>query len=195
MSNEIINEAVEIRRIGYRLRDLRNQRGLSLRDLSELTGLSAGYLSQLENGKAIPSLQVMLKLSDTFKKNLHYFFDAENSEEQQYLYFPFEDQITLEGKNGQRKIRILTPGEHLEIEPLYVTLEPENGSDPGIVTHEGWEFLYVIQGEITLHLGDQLITCKQGDSICYNSMIPHHSENTGGDVAVGIWIGFKHKPV
>lgn len=190
MSNDATTEAEEIRRIGSRLRDLRNQRGQSLRDLSELTGLSPGYLSQLENGKAVPSLQVMLKLSNTFNKNLHYFFRHENSG-QEYLYFPQEKHVTFRAENNHRQIRVLTPGEHLEIEPLYVTLNPENGTEANIVTHEGWEFFYVIEGEVTLHLGDQSITCKKGDSICYNSMIPHHSENTGTEPAVGMWIGFK----
>ncbi|MFM1651759.1 helix-turn-helix domain-containing protein [Brevibacillus sp. B_LB10_24] len=191
MSNEEQRHAEELRRIGYRLRDLRNQRGMSLRALSELTGLSLGYLSQLENGKAIPSLQVMLKLSDTFNKSLPYFFERHNSE-QPYLYFPLEDQIFLDG-NGNRKLRILTPGEQLEIEPVHVELEPGGGNDAGLAAHEGWEFLYVIKGNITLHLGDRIVQCKEGDAICYNSMIPHMSENTGTEPAVGLWIGFKRK--
>lgn len=191
LDDEIMNEEEELRRIGYRLRDLRNQRGLNLRDLAEMTGLSASYLSQLENGKAVPSLKAMLKLSNTFSKNLHYFFESRESEQQQYHYFPVEEQILIGGDSGQRKIRILTPGERLEIEPMHVTLEPENKSETGFTTHEGWEFLYVIQGEVALHLGEQLIRCKQGDSICYNSMIPHFSENPGTDPAIGLWIGFK----
>lgn len=190
MSNDLIKESAELQKIGYRLRDLRNQRGLNLRELAELTGLSPGYLSLLENGKAVPSLQVMLKLSDTFNKNLHYFFESKNSE-QQYLFFPYEKQFTVGGSNGNRQIRILTPGEHLEIEPMHITLEPEVGAEAGLATHEGWEFLYVLEGEITLHLGEEIIVCKQGDSICYNAMTPHFSENRSSANAAGIWIGFK----
>lgn len=192
MSNVDVREAEELRRIGYRIRELRVQRGLSLRDLADLSGLSLGYLSQLENGKASPSLQVMIKLSDTFKKNLHYFFESQNSE-QPFLHFPLENQITLDGQSGTRQIRILTPGEHLEIEPLHVTIQPGTGTETGGVTHDGWEFLYVIQGEVTLHVGEQVILCKKGDSLCYNSMIPHYSENAGTEPAIGLWIGFKRK--
>ncbi|MNC34586.1 Cupin domain protein [compost metagenome] len=132
----------------------------------------------------------MLKLSNTFNKNLHYFFESRESE-RQYIHFPAEEQIILEGDNRQRQIRILTPGELLEIEPMHVTIQPEHNSEAGLATHEGWEFLYVIQGEVTLHLGEQLLKCKQGDSICYNAMIPHYSQNTGTEEAIGIWVGFK----
>lgn len=50
MSHEATPNLHELQSIGYRLRDLRNQKGVNLRDLAELTGLSSGYLSQLENG-------------------------------------------------------------------------------------------------------------------------------------------------
>lgn len=176
-------------RIGQRLRGLRELFGLSMRDVAERTDLSAAYISQLENGKAVPSLKVLQRLGDSFGKSVGYFFEDSRSEDQ-VMYFPREKQIELSSQNGFRRVRILAPGERLEVNPMLVTLEPGNVRETEPSSHEGWEFVYMIAGEVRLHVGDRVIEARAGDAFCFKSAQVHLAENTGTETAVGLTVGF-----
>lgn len=183
-------EEAETYRIGQRLRNLRELYGLSLRDMAERTELSAAYLSQMENGKALPSLKVLQKLGDSFGKSIAYFFEADQSEEP-VLLFPREEQTELTSQGGLRHIRILTPGVQLEINPVEVRLEPGNIAEAEPSTHDGWEYVYVVEGQMRLHLGERTVDVRKGDGIAFKCSIPHMAENTGEATAIGLWIGFR----
>ena len=59
------------------------------------------------------------------------------------------------------------------MEPFIVDVRPGLGSEPGLSTHEGEEFIYVLQGEIDVRYGTETLKLSAGDSIYYDSIVPH----------------------
>ena len=165
-----------IEEIGERIKSLREERRLSLEQLSNLTGFDIELLSNIEVNKVQPQLGTLMKLA----KALDSAFGRLISGVGDKLY-----SVTRKGEQtvvsrstsqkGKRQIytyKSLAPevkGRHMEA--LIVQLE-ENPDDEMSV-HEGEEFIYVLDGIVSLKIGDDIFELDRGDSVYYLSTTPH----------------------
>ena len=174
--------------VGKRVRQERQKYGMSLNDLAEATGISASYLSLLENGKTIPSIKVLDKICNYFSIHISVLFQ-EDDELGEVFLFRRDRQVEVDVPND-RMLRFLLPRGNCRIEPVHVTLTPREKRNEWTV-HQGTEFGYVITGspEISLE-GRESITCREGDSIVYNSSIRHYWQNLGEGVAEVLLVAF-----
>src|SRR6267154_3831325 len=135
--------------IGGHLRQLRMKRKLSLAQVARAVGISVGFLSALERSQMSASVGTLRKLARFYKTNILDFFDATGSSSRQV-------------QPAQRKVLEAGPGVRMELlawgntvmEPHLFRIAPEAGSGEPY-THEGEEFLYILQGELQISLEEE----------------------------------------
>lgn len=167
--------------IGKLIKSLRVGKKRTLKQISEKTELSISFLSQVERGKSSITLESLKKISEALEVSPSYFF-AENPSQ-------VKSKLRRGGAQPSKTHRFPFIYEDLSgelanslLEPILVTLEPYE--DKGIpFVHKGQEFVYVLEGVLTLLLGDEEHDLYPGDSIHMESSTPHNWLNrTGEDV-------------
>jgi len=181
--NDIRSEVKELR-LGQKIRALRQEQRLTLQDLADQTGLSKPLLSQIENEQVTPPIATLLKISRGLKVGIHYFFETEGNRQKFVLTRAGELPPSRRRPKGEvvegYLYRSLAPGiRHKHIEPFMVEFEPLEWDESRAFSHDGEEFLYVLEGELEFHYADEVMTLRPGDSIYYDSTERH------GFVAIG----------
>jgi transcriptional regulator with XRE-family HTH domain len=162
--------------IGQRLKTIREEKGLSLDDLSNMTGFDVDVLAGIENKDVQPQLGTIIKLS----KALDSAFSRVMSGVGSKLYSvtrrnertPVSRSTSKKGKNKLYSYKSLAPevkGRHMEA--LMVTLEVNPEEELSV--HDGEEFIYVVDGEVAVKIGDDRFELTKGDSVYYLSTTPH----------------------
>jgi transcriptional regulator with XRE-family HTH domain len=163
--------------IGEKLRALRLKKKMGLVELGKHTGLSAAMLSKVERGKLFPTLPTLLRMALVFGVGLEYFFSDDRKRhtvaivrraqrkrfperpDGRDISFYFE---SLDFAAVERKLNAY----HAEFEPL-----PPGKARPH--HHSGVEFLSVLRGKLELHIGTEEHILDAGDSIYFDSSLPH----------------------
>ena len=162
--------------IGERVKRMREEKGLTLDELSNLTGFEVEFLKRIENNEVQPQLGTMMRLS----KALDSAFGRLVSGVGNKLYSitrKNEQKIISRStsKKGQQKAytyKSLAPevqGRHMEA--LIVQLETLSEPEPSC--HDGEEFIYVLDGLVSLRIGEDSFDLEPGDSAYYLSTTPH----------------------
>lgn len=181
--DDIRSEVKELR-LGQKIRALRQERRLTLQELSEATGLSKPLLSQIENEQVIPPIATLLKIAKGLKVGIHFFFEEEGDRRSYVLTRAGEVAISPRRPGNDQPqgylYRSLAPGiRHKAMEPFLVEFQLREWDDAYFYSHDGEEFIYLLEGNLEVHLGDEVLTLVPGDSIFYDSSLPH------GYVSVG----------
>ena len=172
--SESTSEGVE--EIGQRIRILREEKGLSLDEVSNLTGFDVGLLSNIETNKVQPQLGTVIKLSKALDSAFSRLVSGTG--DRIYSITRKKEQKVVSrstSQKGKKQVYIyksLAPevkGRHMEA--LIVQLE-EN-PEKEVSVHEGEEFIYVLDGIVTLDIGDDNFELEPGDSAYYLSTTPH----------------------
>ena len=172
--------------IGEKIKRLRLQRGLTQEELADRCELSKGFISLLERDLTSPSIATLNDVLECLGTDLAAFF-TEHAEEK--LVFSEDDTYIKEDEETLKgTIRWLVPtAQKNEMEPIMVTIEPGGSTYPDN-PHEGEEFGYVIEGTITVVIGEEEYQAKKGESFYFTSNQPHMLENRGAREAKAIWI-------
>jgi len=166
------------RRVASRIAELRRDAELTLEELGKLAGLSRSYLSRVENQKTAINLNSLELLARAFVVPVSTFFE-QDSEERLCLKRAGEGkQIRLRGRRGV-KVKLLAPEFHRRMMEPFIVDVNTSGEEVPIQSHEGQEFFYVLQGACILHYGQETIPLKKGDSVYFDSVIPHKVEQVG----------------
>lgn len=185
MSQDIKNELASLD-IGRQVRSLRNQRNLTLQELSELTGLSKPNLSQIENNIVTPPIATLLKISTALGVQIGMFFQK-NSQETNMVVVRKEDRYGIaKGPHishiGYQYEPLAYPKPHKSMEPFIVHMEQREAADIVFNNHKGEEFLYVLEGELEFRYGEERVLLNEGDSLYFDSSIPHGYRGINGTV-------------
>ncbi|MFS0689257.1 cupin domain-containing protein [Sporosarcina sp. 179-K 8C2 HS] len=163
--------------LGVKIRKIRSERGMTLKTLADRTGFSISFLSQLERGKSSATLESLKKISLAFGVNPSYFFEEEETESDQSLII---DQ-RMDAHHIYYK-DLGTMVANRDFAPLFVVLKPGQ-TEGNLITHKGQEFLYVIEGTLTVRLEDELHELGPTESFMLDSTRPHYWYNyTDSDV-------------
>ena len=149
--------------VGPRLKRVRTQRDVTLTELAAATGISKSTLSRLESGQRKPSLALLLPIAQAHKIALDELIAA-----------PEMGDPRIRLKPQARSGRIVVPltrqsqGMH-----AWKVVIPAKSNEPELRTHEGYEWLYVLSGNLRLILGDHDITMKPGEVAEFDTALPH----------------------
>lgn len=168
--------------IGPQLRKIRLKRGESLANVANAVGISVGFISSLERSQVSASIGILHKLARHYGLNLLDFFDT--VEIAAPLVRP-KDRKLLPGGSGVQ-MELLAWGKII-MEPHMFRVAPQAGS-PDFYSHQGEEFLYVISGELLIHLQETPYRLAAGDSFYFESCTPHRWINPGKVETLLLWI-------
>ena len=164
--------------VGEKIKVLRERKGLSLKDLADSTGFSTALLSQMENHLVSPSLGTMIKLARAMGVKVGDFLGetegepftiVRKDERKNVSRFASKDGV----KYGYSYESLGFDKKDRHMEPFIVTLEPATVKAMKTSVHEGEEFIFVLEGEMEVILGNHTDVLYPGDSIYYDSTIPH----------------------
>jgi len=183
--------------IGDRIRRLRLKKSMGLVELGRHTGLSASFLSQLETGRVVPTLRNLARIAMVFSKDLSYFFESEPMAI--FRVHRQKDRVRLPQTGVEpptytfESLGFMVPDRHMD--PYFAEFIPMTGEiEPKAHVHPGYEFLYVLSGELKLSHGDQQTVLGAGDSVYFDSATPH-SYRCGGQTPAGAIIVTIHQPL
>ncbi|WP_274474898.1 helix-turn-helix domain-containing protein [Mangrovimonas aestuarii] len=162
--------------IGAKIRELRQYKNWKLADLAELSDVSSAMLSKIENGRVFPTFPTLLKILKTLEVDLNDFFEGVKSTQAfpGYMVVRKEDYCETEkeeSKGFQYKNVLSHNLRDVSLEVSILTLSTDSHRE--MVTTEGYEFIYMLQGDISFGLDDKLLELRQGDSLFFDGRIPH----------------------
>ena len=169
--------------IGNKVKNLRNQVGLTQQELADRAELTKGFISQLERGQVSPSIVTLMDLIECLGTTPSEFFKEDGTE--QIVYDP-DDWFEKE-EEGSSIQWIVPSAQGNEMEPVLVTLAPKSCMEKE-EPHSGEEFGYVLSGRIVIHRGDKKYEAKSGESFYYKSDKERWIENPYGREARFIWV-------
>ena len=168
---------------GNKIRALRLQYDLTQEELADRCELTKGYISQIENDLTSPSIATLIDILSALGVTPKEFFADEEEEK-----VVFKEDDFFEKDSGAFKINWLVNNARKNaMEPILVDLMPTKKTESDI-PHEGEEFGYVLQGSVTIHLGNKKYRCNKGESFYYSSSKAHYIENPTDRVAKFLWI-------
>ena len=169
--------------LGVKIKQMRNQLGLTQEELANRCELTKGYISQLENDLNSPSIATLTDILSALGSNLSEFFREETEEKVVFT----KEEFFEKDFDGVKWNWLIPNAQKNMMEPVRINLLPHSQTQED-VPHEGEEFGYVLSGEITLCLGKQKFVCKKGNSFYYKADKPHYIINQKKTEAVFIWI-------
>ena len=179
---ETAERVIDEKHIGDRIRRLRLKKSMGLVELGKHTGLSASFLSQLETGRVVPTLRNLARIAMVFSKDLSYFFDCEPAPV--VRVHKQADRVKMPQTGVEpptyyfESLGYLVADRHMD--PYYAEFLPSSENvDPKPHIHPGFEFLYVLEGELSLHHGEQTQILTPGDAAYFDAGTPHSYQCVG----------------
>lgn len=175
-------------KVGQRIRNFMVKQDLSLETLAQRTGLEYGFLSTIIEDDVYPSLGPLLKIARALDVRLGTFLDDQNSSDPLVVRRQARKQklSMLRGKGKPVALKFYALGRgktDRHMEPFYVELLPESEKAKELSSHEGEEFIVVYAGRVEVTYGNEIVVLEAGDSIYYNSIVPHYVSCKGAQPA------------
>lgn len=180
-----IQSEVDALCLGSKIRKLRLRRSMTLQEVSDLTGLSKSLLSQIENETSVPPIPTLARIAKSLGVKIDHFFC--NPTRRQRISVMRKNMWREDPKlphnrpqhSGYRYTPLAQPTIIQHMEPFWVRFEPNMPSDLTYYQHPGEEFLYVQEGTLEFIAEGEKIKISAGDSLYFESSIPHVVRNRG----------------
>ncbi len=176
ISSESPQEDIRVN-VGLRLKTVRKDRKLSLTDVAQRTDLSVSLLKDIEDGELTPPLGTVIKLAKALDLKMGYFISGEDN--LPHTIVRKHDRKVISRYNSQKGKHYGYGYESLaprkkdrHMEPFLVTLAPSETEEERSA-HDGQEFIFVLEGKMQVRLGNEIHILEPGDSIYYDSTVPH----------------------
>lgn len=169
--------------IGNKIRQLRNQKGLTLEELASRSELTKGFLSQLERGLTSPSIDSLNDILEALGTNLADFFREDKVE--QYV---FREPDFFTDERGDCTVHWIVPNtQKNRMEPILLTL-PKGGRSFEVAPHSGEEFGFVIGGTVTLECDGKRSVLRKGETFYLHGQTFHLLHNDHSADAQVLWV-------
>jgi len=174
----------ENKEFALKVKSIRERQNMSIEELAEKSDVKLEVLQAMENGEIIPSLTPLTKMAKALGVRVGTFLDdtpqlgpvvVRGGKPNNVLYFSGREDVT---NASNLEFHSLGAGKiDRNIDPYIIDITYEE--DYKLSSHEGEEFIYVLEGEIEVEYGKDKFTVAAGDSIFYDSVVPHHLHSSG----------------
>jgi transcriptional regulator with XRE-family HTH domain len=173
--------------IGKKIKEIREERGLSIEELAKSTGYDKELLKNIENGTVQPQLGMIIKLSKVLERGLGDLLGEQGDKPYCLITKQKRKKISRSTTpKGQRElysyISLAPDVKRKHMEPLIVNLKENPDEETSI--HEGEEFIFVLEGEVIAKIGDDRFELGPGDSLYYLSNYPHMLAAKNGSATI-----------
>lgn len=181
----------EENKLGMKIKQIRENHEMSVEELAAQTHCSSEVIGDIERGKLIPSLTPLIKIARALGVRLGTFLDdAPQTGPVMVKSGKSEQVIHFSGKDDHPDVSFLdfyplaSGKADRHMEPFIIDVHPHETEEYKLSSHEGEEFIYVMDGEIEILYGQDSYVISAGDSIYYDSIVPHDLHAYGGDAKI-----------
>jgi len=166
--------------VGGKIKQIREMKKVSVEELAERSGMDTSMILKIEEEKNVPSLAPLIKIARALGVRLGTFLDdsdnfgpvvVRSGEYQKGARFTSQ---TSEAREHLNFFSLAFDKAGRNMEPFIVDIEPGLQSDYMLSSHEGEEFIYVLEGEIEINYGKEVYRLAKGDSIYLDSIVLHN---------------------
>lgn len=176
--------------VGSNIRKLRLQMGLTQKQLAQACGLTNGMISKVENNVAVPALGTLMRIADVLQVQVSTLLEAGEADQAVMTINPFNDPSKF--ILTELGYRIFSPAaDRLEkrMQSIMVYARADEVK-PHLVAHEGDEFIFVFEGEMTFVCGKESYYLRQGDSLYFSAAEKHGIASVPNEVKyIDIFVG------
>ena len=174
--------------MGQRIRQLRLDDRLTLEEAADRAGCTPGFLSQVERNQAAPSISMLYSIAGALGVRVADFFPRRPAGTR-VVRAADREVFRFEGSSIVYSL-LSTQFPERQLESLLVRMEPVDGALPAdeFRSHPGEEFAYVMEGRLRLRIADTDYELSPGDSVHFQSTVPHRLENPGDSPMVALWV-------
>ena len=166
--------------IGRKITELREALLLSPEQLAERCGTDIETIKEIEAGEIVPSLAPLIKITRALGVRLGTLLDDDENlgpvvvRSDDYMKATRLKALETHSDAGGLVFNALAEGKaSRHMEPFYITLEPSDATEHELSAHEGEEWLFALEGPIEIEYGKEIFVLLPGDSIYYDSIVPH----------------------
>jgi transcriptional regulator with XRE-family HTH domain len=186
-------------KLGEKIRGLRQAKRYTLSHVAEKTGLSIALLSQIENNAVSPPVATLLRIAKGLDVNIGFFFREGESKDQAVVVRKDERKRAFRRMHAQHQdggylfeaLAYKKNSKHME--PFLVEFEPRAKEDISFLNHRGEEFLFLFRGRLAFHYKQEEIVLEAGDSLYFDSGVPHSFRALRGKKAQGIAVVYSEE--
>jgi transcriptional regulator with XRE-family HTH domain len=161
--------------VGSRLRALRQRHEITLADLSAQTGVSVSTLSRLESGDRKPTLELLFPLAKAYGVSLDELVDAPPTGDPRV-------HLRALSRQGMTMIPLTQRAGGIQAYKLIIPAGGRTGhAEPDPRTHEGYEWIYILNGRLRLILGTRDLVLEPGEAAEFDTRVPHWFGPAGGE--------------
>jgi transcriptional regulator with XRE-family HTH domain len=170
----------ESNQIGNKIKILRESKKLTIEELADRTSVNSQLIENIENGDVFPSLSPLMKISNVLGVRLGTFLDdnlstkpilIKKGKSNKVMYFSGDEKNNNESALDFYSLGAGKNDRHME--PFIIDVHTED-ADFDLSSHEGEEFIYVLEGAVEIKYGKDTYIVNAEDSIYYDSIVPHH---------------------
>jgi transcriptional regulator with XRE-family HTH domain len=183
MVSQHLKETLDKYHVGDKLKHLRLRRKMGLVELSRHTGLSPALLSKLEHGKLYPTLPTLSRIALVFSVGLDHFFSDEK-DRHTFAVARKKDRLRFPEAPGAEEVAFdFESLDFLATDRKFNAYLADFREIPTdkirLHQHSGVEFIYVLKGKLALKVGSDLEFFEAGDSLYFDSQLPHGYSRSG----------------
>jgi len=181
----------EENKIGKKIRKVREDHEMSLEELAKSSHNSVETIKNIESGALMPSLAPLMKIARALGVRLGTFMDdaphtgpfiVKSGKSENIIRFSGQNHISNQSALELYSLAYGKGDRHME--PFIVDVHQLNDGEYQLSSHEGEEFIYILHGEIEILYGQEKYHLDQGDSIYYDSVIPHDIHAHKGEARI-----------
>jgi transcriptional regulator with XRE-family HTH domain len=172
--------------IGGKVKSIRESRSLTIDEVAERSGVDREQIERIENNVEIPSLAPLIKIARALGVRLGTFLDDQSElgpvinrskevKDRNAIRFTNDSKVALNHME-YHSLSQDKAGRHME--PFLIDVAPKQ-AEFTLSSHEGEEFIYVLEGAVEVAYGKEKYTLEAGDSIYYDSIVAHHVHSSG----------------
>ncbi|OGX08103.1 MAG: hypothetical protein A2Y03_10130 [Omnitrophica WOR_2 bacterium GWF2_38_59] len=175
--------------IGTTIRRVRDEQGMTLRELAKDVGVSPSFLSQVEKGKASPSLATLKSIATELQTTVGRLVGDDSTNPSDRLITTEKQRKAFKQSGDGIQMYLLSESNpYKQMQPLLFKLGQSAASGESTYSHYGQEFVLVLKGSLEITLGDKTYKLKKGDSIYFNSSTPHSFKNLFKGETEALWV-------
>jgi transcriptional regulator with XRE-family HTH domain len=185
--------------VGSRIKSLRESKNITPAQVAERSGLTLDQLDGIEDDRYLPSLSPLIKIARALGVRLGTFLDDSDNlgpvicrKDNQPKGISFSSE-TANSHNNLNFFALAKSKAGRHMEPFLVDIDSASDSEYQLSSHEGEEFIYVLEGTIEVTYGKNKFVVNSGESIYYDSIVEHNvhaADQSGAKILAVVYTPF-----
>jgi len=173
----VVTEALKI---GTHIRKLRRMQQMTLQDVADVCGFTKSLLSKIESGKTVPPVATLVKIARALNTTISTLVEEGNNIDCVFIPAVSVEMDMMKTENGYAIVPLAVEYKTKRMQPFMFTARQEDIQGKTL-SHEGEEYIYVLDGSMQFQVGVTIYSMKSGDSLYFNAVAEHRIVSVSSD--------------